>query len=111
MLVTKKNNILVLGKDFVQGINGTTIYNEYVNVSTKKAVKLTTEEYEEIIDDTTTITQNKSIVIKELVENCKPFVASSILFLSVSTILIGLLFIFIANQSQEMLYHIKQKST
>ena len=90
MLVTKKNNILVLGKDFVQGINGTTIYNEYVNVSTKKAVKLTTEEYEEIIDDATTITQNKTIVIKELVENCKPFVASSILFLSVSTILIGL---------------------
>ena len=24
----KKNNILVLGKDFVQGINGTTIYAE-----------------------------------------------------------------------------------
>ena len=28
MLITKKNNILVLGKDFVQGINGTTIYAE-----------------------------------------------------------------------------------
>ena len=55
-----------------------------VNVSTKKAVKLTTEECEEIIDDTTTITQNKTIVIKELVENCKPFVSSSTLFLSVS---------------------------
>ena len=26
MLITKKNNILVLGKDFVQGINRTTIY-------------------------------------------------------------------------------------
>ena len=28
MLITKKNNILVLGEDFVQGINGTTIYVE-----------------------------------------------------------------------------------
>ena len=28
MLITKKNNILVLGKDFVQGKNGTTIYAE-----------------------------------------------------------------------------------
>ena len=28
MLITKKNNILVLDKDFVQGINGTTIYAE-----------------------------------------------------------------------------------
>ena len=52
-----------------------------VNVSTKKAAKLTAKEREEIIDDTTTI------VVKQLVENCKPFVASFILFLSVSTIL------------------------
>ena len=28
MLTTKKSNILVLGKDFVQGKNGTTIYAE-----------------------------------------------------------------------------------
>ena len=28
MLITKKNNIRVLGKDFVQGISGTTIYLE-----------------------------------------------------------------------------------
>ena len=28
MLITKKKYILVLGKDFVQGINGTTIYSE-----------------------------------------------------------------------------------
>ena len=27
---TKKNNILVLGKDFAQGINGTTIYAEKI---------------------------------------------------------------------------------
>ena len=28
MLITKKNNILVLGEDFVQGKNGKTIYAE-----------------------------------------------------------------------------------
>ena len=28
MLITKNDNILVLGKDFLQGINGTTIYAE-----------------------------------------------------------------------------------
>ena len=28
MLITEKNSILVLGKDNVQGINGTTIYAE-----------------------------------------------------------------------------------
>ena len=28
MIITKKNNILVLGKDFIQEINGRTIYAE-----------------------------------------------------------------------------------
>ena len=28
MLITKKNNILVLGKDFTQGLNNTIIYAE-----------------------------------------------------------------------------------
>ena len=64
-----------------------------VNVSTRKA-KLRVEECEEIIDDTTTFTQNKTIVIKELVENCKPFVASSILFVSVSITLTGIMIYF-----------------
>ena len=54
----------------------------------KKAAKLTTgEECEEIVDD---ITQNKTALIKKLLENCKPFVASSILFVSVSVILTGI---------------------
>ena len=53
-----------------------------VNVITeKKAAKLTTEECEEIINNITTIAPNKTIITKELVENCNPFVASSILFL------------------------------
>ena len=30
MLITKNNNILVLGKDFVQGISGTAIYAEKI---------------------------------------------------------------------------------
>ena len=60
----------------------------------KEAAKLTTEECEEIIDDTTTIAQNKIIVIKELVENCKPFIASSILFVSFSIILTGIIVYF-----------------
>ena len=42
----------------------------------KKAAKLIQEESEEVNDS---ITQNKTVVIKKLVENCKSFVASSIL--------------------------------
>ena len=61
----------------------------------KKPAKLTAEEKcEEISDDITAVTQNKTIVIKELVENCKSFVVSSILFLSVTIILTGLLIYF-----------------
>ena len=71
-----------------------------VNVSTRKAAKLTTEEYEEIIDDTRTIAQNKTIVTKELVENCKPFVASSILFVSVSVTLTGIVVYFYVKSRQ-----------
>ena len=75
-----------------------------VNVSTKKAAKLTTEECEEINDDTTTITQNKTIVMKELIENCKPFVTSSILFLSVSTMLTGLfVYFYCKSKSRDVL--------
>ena len=78
-----------------------------MNVSTKKASKLTTEEFEEIIDDTTTITQNKTIAVKELVENWKPFLASSILFLSVSIILTGIMIYFCVKSKIEMFYLIK----
>ena len=54
-----------------------------------------TQECEEIIDNKTVlIKENKTISIKEnkviSIKNCKPFVASSILFLSVSVIVIGL---------------------
>ena len=61
-----------------------------VNIE-KKQPKLTTEECEEINDS---ITQNKTVVIKEFVENCKPFVGSSILFVSVSIILTGIMIYF-----------------
>ena len=54
----------------------------------KKAARLRTKKCVEIIDDITTITQN------QLVENCKPFAASSISFLLVTIILTGLLIYF-----------------
>ena len=57
----------------------------------RKALKLISEECEEINDN---ITQNKTILTK-YVENCKPFVASSILFLSVSIILTGIMIYFL----------------
>ena len=57
----------------------------------KKATKLISEKCEEIIDD---ITQNKTVSITKYVENCKPFVASSILFVSVPVILSGIMIYF-----------------
>ena len=72
-----------------------------MNVSTKKAAKLTTEECEEIIDDTTAITKNKTVLITKHVENCKPFVASSIFFVSVSVILAGIVVYFHVNSRQK----------
>ena len=63
----------------------------------KNPAKLTTEEECEEINDDAEITQNETIVIKELVENCKPFVASSILFLLVTIILTRPLIYFYIN--------------
>ena len=72
-----------------------------MNVSTeKKAAKLTTEEECEEIDDIATINNevvsNKTILVKEkhFLEDCKPFAASSILFLLVVVILNGILIYF-----------------
>ena len=45
------------------------------------------EEYKDITD----IKENKTISIIKQVENCKPFVASSILFLVISLISIGIM--------------------
>ena len=71
----------------------------------KKAAYLT-EEWEEIIDDTAT---NKAIGIKKLVENCRPFVASSCLFLSVSVIVTGLFIHFYCKSKKKMFYHIEKR--
>ena len=77
------------GNDFIWNISNCEC--EY----RKKAAKLTTEEEcEETNDSITTITQNKTIIVKEFVENCKPFVVSSILYLLVTIILTGLLIYF-----------------
>ena len=79
--------------DFVWNINN--FECEY----RKKAATLTTEEECEVLNDDTEIASNKIILIKEnhSVEDCKPFVASSILFLLVVIILTGLLIYFYLN--------------
>ena len=64
-----------------------------VNVSTKKAAKLTTEECDKIIDDISQ-KQNNINNKKKKIENCKPYVASSVLFVSVSIILSGTMIYF-----------------
>ena len=72
-----------------------------MNVSTKKAAKLAIEECEEIIDD---ITQNKTISITKYVENCKRFVVSSILFVSVSIILTGtMIYFYVKSRNRDIL--------
>ena len=64
----------------------------------RKSAKLIVEEECEDINDFThnkTISENsKNLIIKKIV-NCKPFVASSILFVSVSVILSGILIYFL----------------
>ena len=75
-----------------------------VNVSTKKAAKLTRkEECEEIIDS---ITQNKNNCIKGIGKNCKPFIALSILFVSVSIILTGIVvYFYVKSRHNDVLPH------
>ena len=67
----------------------------------KKEAKLTSKEECEEINDIATInndiSHNKTILIKEIVEDCKPFVTSSISFLLVVVILTGLLIYFYVN--------------
>ena len=55
----------------------------------KKAAKLIAEEKcDEMVDD---VLNNKTILIIKKVENCKPYVASSILFVSGSIIVKGII--------------------
>ena len=49
------------------------------------------KECEEMVDD---ILQNKTILITKKVENCKPYVASSILFVLFSIMLTGIMIYF-----------------
>ena len=58
----------------------------------KKAAKLIVEEECDV--ETNDIIQNKTISIIKKVENCKPFVASSFLFVSVSVISTGIMVYF-----------------
>ena len=49
---------------------------------------------EEKCDEIVDIKQNKKVLITKQIENCKPFVVSSILFVSVSIILTGIMIYF-----------------
>ena len=67
----------------------------------RKSAKLIVEEKCEEIND---FTQNKTISLIKKVENCKPFVASSILFVSVSIILTGIMIYFcIKSRNKDLL--------
>ena len=59
--------------------------------SKKEAKVMVEEECKEMVDD---ILNNKTISITKYVENCKPFGASSILFVSISIILTGIMIYF-----------------
>ena len=57
-----------------------------------------------------TPTTNKTILIKKLVENCKPFVASSILFLSVSVIVTGIFINFYCKPKKQCFTILKKEN-
>ena len=66
----------------------------------KKAAKLILEKCEEIND----FTQNKAISITKQLEKCKSFVASSILFVSVSLIVTGIMvYFFVKSKNRNIL--------
>ena len=50
---------------------------------------------------------NKTILITKKVENCKPYVTSSILFVSISIIVKGIIICFYVKSKIEMFYLIK----
>ena len=60
----------------------------------KKAAKLIKEQCEEIIDDINYVIQNKTVTLIKKIENCKPFIGVSILFLYISIILTGMMIYF-----------------
>ena len=90
--------------------------NSYKCEYRKKAAHLLREKCEEVIDNKTMSIKkyNKTVLIKEnnSVNACKPFIASSILFLLVSVILTGLFVYFYVNsQSKRKLqdYYLKRE--
>ena len=65
----------------------------------KKATKLVveSEEYKEISNNfkkNDCITQNKTVTLTKKIENCKPFVTSSILFVCIAIITTGIMIYF-----------------
>ena len=69
----------------------------------RKSAKLIGEE-EECNVEVDDIKQNKTVSIIKKIENCKPFVASSILFVSVSVILTGIIvYFFVKSRNRDVL--------
>ena len=60
----------------------------------KKAAKLIVEKCEKINNDINYVIQNKTITLIKKIENCKPFISVSILFLCISIILTGMMIYF-----------------
>ena len=59
---------------------------------------ITTEEYDVETDD---IVQKQTVTLIKKIENCKPFVASSILFVAVSIIFTGIMVYFCLKSRNE----------
>ena len=74
-----------------------------------RAAQLTQECEEIIVNKTVLIKENKTISIKDnkiiSIKNCKPFVASSILFLSVTVIVTGLFVYFYVKSKSNVIPH------
>ena len=60
----------------------------------KKAAKLIVEKCEKINNYINYNIQNKTITLIKKIENCKPFISLSILFLCISVILTGMMIYF-----------------
>ena len=72
----------------------------------RKAAALIVEKCEEIDNDINYVIQNKTITLIKKIENCKPFISVSILFLCISIISTGMMIYFClkSRKSNALLY-------
>ena len=67
------------------------------------AALIKTEECDIETDEIKSVSENKTITLIKRVENCKPFVTSSISFVGISIILIGMMIFFCLNSENNNL--------